>query len=124
MKYKLRAHHGMCIYFFEGKGYSDEFTAHMAQTIEKLRDNAVVTLADSTDEVCRKCPNNKDGACDTAELVKAYDDAVLARCGLTAGTEMLFSEFEKLVYENILSTGERERICGDCQWNEICKRKK
>ena len=26
---KLRAHHGMCLAFFEGKGYSDTFTLHM-----------------------------------------------------------------------------------------------
>ncbi|HEZ7990826.1 MAG TPA: hypothetical protein RWO66_07705 [Ruminococcus sp.] len=33
----LRPHHGLCIGFFEGKGYSDEFTANMSAVIEKLQ---------------------------------------------------------------------------------------
>ena len=33
---KLRAHHGMCLAFFEGKGYSAGFTAHMARILEYL----------------------------------------------------------------------------------------
>ena len=29
--YRIRPHHGMCLYFFEGKGYSEGFTKHMAE---------------------------------------------------------------------------------------------
>ena len=32
---KIRAHHGMCLHFFEGKGYSNEFTAHMQKIYEE-----------------------------------------------------------------------------------------
>ena len=31
---KLRAHHGMCLAFFEGKGYSTGFTARMALILD------------------------------------------------------------------------------------------
>ena len=33
----LRAHHGMCLAFFEGKGYSDGFTAHMRDILHSLK---------------------------------------------------------------------------------------
>lgn len=29
MVYRIRAHHGMCFSFFQGKGYSGEFTENM-----------------------------------------------------------------------------------------------
>ena len=29
--FDVRAHHGLCMSFFEGKGYSDSFTANMAE---------------------------------------------------------------------------------------------
>ena len=31
----LRAHHGMCLAFFEGEGYSDLFVAHMGKILER-----------------------------------------------------------------------------------------
>ena len=34
--YRIRPHHGMCLYFFEGKGYSEGFTKHMAEVKEWL----------------------------------------------------------------------------------------
>ena len=34
--YRIRPHHGMCLYFFEGKGYSEGFTKHMAEVKEKI----------------------------------------------------------------------------------------
>ena len=37
MEYKIRPHHGLCIAFFEGKGYSPEFVRHMEQTIANLK---------------------------------------------------------------------------------------
>lgn len=36
---RLRAHHGMCLAFFEGKGYSDGFTAHMENVLAGMEQN-------------------------------------------------------------------------------------
>ncbi len=33
---KLRAHHGMCLAFFEGKGYSSAFTENMGKVLEEM----------------------------------------------------------------------------------------
>ena len=37
--HRIRPHHGMCLYFFEGKGYSNTFSEHMAQVKEELLQN-------------------------------------------------------------------------------------
>ena len=119
-EYKIRPHHGMCIAFFQGKGYSDEFTAHMSEMIHKLESNPIICITVQTDAICLKCPNNKQGICEAASKVAEYDRQVLEQCGLAEGMILPYSDFKKIVYEHILLPGRREEICGNCQWNEIC----
>ncbi len=120
--YEIRAHHGMCMCFFQGKGYSDEFTEHMTEIIHRLVENPPVRIVDRTDIICDKCPNNQGGICRPAGKVAGYDRQVLVQCGLTAGAVLPFAEFQARVQENIISrAGKREEICGDCQWSSLCK---
>ena len=68
MEYRIRAHHGMCFAFFQGKGYSGAFTENMWKMKERLQQNPEVVLLQETDDVCAKCPNNQNGRCiSTAE---------------------------------------------------------
>lgn len=119
-EYRIRAHHGMCIAFFEGKGYSSEFTVHMSEIIHILKSNPLVCISTQTDVICSKCPNNKQGNCETESRVIEYDRQVLGRCGMSDGMILPYADFKKSVYDNILIPGKREEICGDCQWSEIC----
>lgn len=117
----IRPHHGMCLAFFEGKGYSDGFSAHMAQVRNwLLSEDPEVCLSPETDEICSHCPNNEFGTCKTAEKVDRYDRAVLDRCGLMPGQHLTWKQFSDLVEKHVLSAGQRAQICGDCQWNELC----
>lgn len=119
-QYKIRAHHGMCMAFFQGKGYSSEFTAHMGEIIHKLESNPMICLSAQTDSICSKCPNNMQGLCKTESRVVEYDKRVFAYCGFSEGMVMPYAEFKRAVYENILIPNKREEICGSCQWNELC----
>ena len=116
----LRPHHGMCMAYFIGLGYSDAFSAHMAGLLEELTGDSPVCLTVGTDAVCGPCPNNGGGTCSKPELVAGYDRAVLERCGLREGQVLPFGRFTALVQERILAPGLRPGICGGCQWNEVC----
>ena len=118
---KLRAHHGMCLAFFEGKGYSDSFTAHMAQVLERLeQENPMVAVVAEADCICVGCPNLTDGRCEKAALVERYDKAVLSLCGMAEHSALPWQAFTARVAEHILSRGKRADICGGCQWSTIC----
>lgn len=106
--------------YFVGHGYSDSFTAHMAQLLEELTPNSPVRLTVGTDAVCGPCPNNGNGLCDKPELVAAWDREVLRLCGLGEGYILPFGSFTQLVEDNILELGLRPGICGGCQWSSIC----
>ena len=117
----LRPHHGLCMAFFQGKGYSDGFVAALAARLEELEgSDRPIRLTVGTDVVCAACPHNRSGLCDAAEKVAAYDRAVLGPCGLEDSTVCTFSEFTFLVQARILTPGLRREICGDCQWNSLC----
>ena len=65
-KYLIRPHHMLCMQFFEGKGYSDGFVASMAAIKEKLeKEDPQVEIVEGTDDVCKNCPHNMGGACES-----------------------------------------------------------
>ena len=119
MTYRIRAHHGMCFSFFQGKGYSGEFTENMWAMKEKLNENPEIILLCETDDVCAHCPNDQSGLC-TSSKAEHYDRQVLAYCGLTEGAKMRWNDFAESVRIHILTPGNRKKICGDCEWNELC----
>ncbi len=125
MRRCLRPHHGMCFQFYEGKGYSEDFTDHMGRVIKELEADPAqnVVLKAKTDIVCKNCPNNEGGKCTTQDKVQRYDEAVLRVCGLVDGNEISFAEFIGLVKEKIIDAGIRGEICGDCSWDYICRKK-
>lgn len=120
---KLRAHHGMCLAFFEGKGYSDGFTSHMQMIWRKVQENPLLRIIVESDVICAKCPNLKNGQCNTYALVQRYDQQVLELTGIQAGEEMKWSEFFERIESRIFSAGKRKEICGTCQWTKICASK-
>ena len=40
----LRPHHGMCLAYFEGRGYSREFAEHMGKILDIMERDARVSL--------------------------------------------------------------------------------
>lgn len=118
-KYILRPHHGMCIAFYQGKGYSDGFTNHMCKMIKEL-ENSDVCISSKADVICDGCPKNVQGVCDSEEKVMDYDRKVLEYVGLSDGAVIKFKNFLDIVEKDIIAAEKREEICGDCQWNELC----
>lgn len=119
-KFSLRAHHGLCLSFFRGKGYSKEFVENMTDIKTALSSDPLVKIVTETEDICCCCPNNINGKCTSFQKVLRYDNDVLSACGLHSGTVLPYSAFEKLVREKILQPGLREKICGDCQWSSLC----
>lgn len=118
--FRVRPHHGLCLAFFQGKGYSGAFVENMARMKAVLEENPGICLTGETDEICAACPNNLGGRCSSGEKVSRYDREVLRRCGVSVGDTLPYRDFEALVIRHILEAGQREEICGDCQWDALC----
>ena len=118
---RLRPHHGMCLYYFQGKGYSDEFVLNMTKYKQLLEtEDPLIRITEGIDDLCEKCPNNQNGICTSQNKVAAYDSDVLSACALDYNTILPYKEFSELVQQKILLAGKRREICADCQWNVLC----
>ena len=117
--YKIRAHHGMCLSFFQGKSYSGDFVENMVRMKAILAENPEIILMDGPDDICAACPNRLTEKC--AETASRYVREVLRRCGLSVGERLPYREFSRKVIETILRPGVRAEICGDCQWSSLCR---
>lgn len=118
----MRPHHGLCINFFKGKGYSAYFVRKMTDLIEELKDNPEkeIILQCKTDILCSACPHNKGSLCESAEKVLEYDRKCLELCGISEGEVLKWRQFHEAVKNTILTPQRLNEICADCQWSEIC----
>ena len=124
----LRPHHGMCLAFFAGRGYSDAFIQNMARMKTLLESGATIRLTKSPDCICAACPNlrgtsemNKNPFCLYDEKVEQYDRRVLEILHLQEKSVLNYLDYSKMVQSKILTPGLRSAICGSCQWNQLCK---
>lgn len=117
----LRPHHSLCIQFFVGKGYSEDFVKNMTNIIKLLQESdPEVTLQCSCDILCEKCPENISGICKNDCKVRDIDNRCLTEIGLSCGSKIRWSELKQLAYDKIIKCGKIEAVCYDCQWKEIC----
>ncbi|MDE6679621.1 MAG: DUF1284 domain-containing protein [Ruminococcus sp.] len=116
-EYKLRPHHVLCIGFFEGKGYSEDFTENMTAVIDSLnRENPEIEITTKRDIICRCCP-----CTDCLEKALSYDLKVMEICSLSG--KMRWTDLRKTIEEKIIAEKRLNEICGNCQWFYICEKK-
>ena len=121
---KLRPHHALCAQFFEGKGYSDQFTKHMSSVLTALKNtDAVITLTSDCDCICAECPNQIGGVCTSEEKVKGIDRRAINKMGLDFGETVLWSRLCGLAVQTIIRQGVLLDVCGDCEWIGLCAEK-
>ena len=88
--------------YFQGCGYSDEFTENMRYVISNLKNGSEVLLT-------RGC-----------EKVKSYDSAVISSCNLDFDKVYEYGCLYSVVENNIIKKDMLRFVCGDCQWFHIC----
>lgn len=119
--YKLRPHHGLCLQFFHGEGYSNHFVENMHSIVKILETNPKIQLIYSTDIICIACPNHSESqVCSCEKKVISYDKKVLEICNLEQYSELYWNDYSHIIQSKILNPNLRETICQDCQWNQLC----
>ena len=115
--YSLRAHHGLCIQFFGGKGYDAAFTENMEHIVSMLeKDSPDIVLTAGGDIICAACPNMDSAKCASQEKVMRYDRKVLEICTLKEGQVISAKKFLASVRSEIIEAGRINEVCGDCEW--------
>jgi hypothetical protein len=69
---RLRAHHLMCLNFFDGEGYSEAFVDNLRATLATADADGIV-LVEGADDVCAICTHLQDGVCDDESEIERLD---------------------------------------------------
>lgn len=119
----LRPHHLLCIQKFTGHGYNESFTVHMKSIVSELKDKPMtqITLTQGCDYLCKMCPNNMNGVCNSLEKVALMDSSVLNICKLAYGENVPWVYLSAEARQEIFETDEFNKICSCCQWFELCR---
>lgn len=122
MKLILRGHHLLCLQGFQGYGYDEAFVENMGEINRQRKlDNTTISLTNTADDICKSCPNLKDGLCENQkqnETIKSMDEQVLSKLDPSKeyNSLNLFKEVEK----NFNSKESVSKICSKCMWHKEC----
>ena len=118
MKAKLRGHHLICLNFFRGEGYSEEFIKNIYSVIGKQK----VEIVNGADEVCAVCPYLKDDKCSsneyTDEKILFQDREALRllefKSGMIVDWKTISLKIPDIVEEW------KALFCLDCGYRKVC----
>ncbi|SLN12240.1 hypothetical protein PEL8287_00328 [Roseovarius litorisediminis] len=119
----FRPHHFLCSLGFQGKGYSDGFTANMARiVVEGLRapggDDTLIEVTGATDDICAPCPKRRGQICDAQEKIAALDSRHARALGLFSGTCLTWAEAKRRIVKRV-PPGALQNLCSGCQWLDL-----
>ncbi|PCD77267.1 DUF1284 domain-containing protein [Pseudothioclava arenosa] len=119
---QFRPHHFLCALGFEGKGYSEEFTANMATLVEgALRvpggERVLIEVIAGADTICAPCPSRRGRDCANNHKIARLDAAHARALGVSPGDRLSWGE--ALARMQALSEDALQEICAPCQWLQL-----
>ena len=119
----FRPHHFLCSLGFQGKGYSDDFTANMSGiVVDRLRapggDDTVIEVTGATDDICAPCPKRRDTLCTEQDKIAALDRRHARALGLFVGSTLTWGDAKRRIVKRV-PPGSLATLCAGCQWLEL-----
>ncbi|MCL5022068.1 MAG: DUF1284 domain-containing protein [Nitrospirae bacterium] len=119
----LRGHHLICLHFFHGEGYNEEFVQNLREVLRSA-ENGETEVRRGGDDVCRKCPYLDRAGCrysDTAEEgIAEMDRKALALLRLSHGAKVKWNETKHRL-PDIFRTW-YDTYCIACSWRRACEK--
>jgi hypothetical protein len=119
----LRGHHLICLHFFHGESYDQEFIDNLESILLKIGDGAV-EIVSGADHICLKCPFLKDMICQYStsaeEDIRDMDEKALELLNLSVGTQAKWSKMKEALPS--LFNQWYASHCKDCDWQKDCEK--
>ncbi len=116
--HKLRGHHLICLHFFKGRGYDEEFIENIKRILKNI---SKIEVVEGPDDVCKCCPYNI-GVCnyspDSEKEVRELDSFALKLLKFEVGDVIDWDNLkQKLPF---IVEEWRNKACKDCDWRNTC----
>ena len=118
MKAKLRGHHLICLNFFRGEGYSEDFIRNIYSVIRKKD----IEIVKGPDDVCARCPYLKDGKCNNQEysdeMIQHQDREALRLLEFESGMRVDW----RMISDKLAGIIEdwKSQFCRECGYRKVC----
>ncbi len=118
----LRGHHLICLHFFNGEGYNEEFINNLKSTLRSAAADGI-KVTSGVDDICGSCPYQKDTYC------RHTDNADNEICAMdrTALKLLHVSPGDRVTWEDILRALPKifpewyHSNCTECDWKGACE---
>ena len=120
----IRPHHLLCVQNYIGYGYNEEFRLHMDEITKNLAEDPEVVIHEGCDDICTACPHKRDGVCTSIDKVDRMDSKALSACNLKYGDKRKWKNLAVLAKAKVFETDKFYEICHDCQWYDICQKRR
>jgi len=114
----LRPHHINCLFFYQGLGYSKNFTKCMDKLVTLIKENpySKVMFNVECDILCHNCPSRQiNNRCITQNKVNELDYSTLQTYNIKEHEVYTFHEIIDTIYKNF-SESKFNKICRSCNW--------
>ncbi|MCF8012259.1 MAG: DUF1284 domain-containing protein [Clostridiales bacterium] len=119
---KLRGHHLVCLHFFEGKGYNEQFIKNMQDTSARLENAEIIEIVTGADDICFFCPHLTNNRCTRKASshieIENMDNTAMKKFNVTSGEKIYWQDVKKKFYS--MSGEWLDEFCKNCPWKNIC----
>jgi len=119
----LRGHHLVCLHFFNGEGYDQEFVENLRDVL-RMAEDGEIEICHGIDDVCRKCQHMKQDECRYSEHadeeIKEMDKKALELLRLSIGMKVRWYEIQERLPRIIHQWS--EIYCSRCRWEPVCEK--
>ena len=123
---RLRGHHLICLFFFQGEGYDEPFVSNLLDVMRSLDEAGQCLVAEGADDVCGSCPwLAPDGRCQEPnggeDEIRRIDTLALALLGATPGEYLSRRALREVVMSPAVAKPWLRDACQDCEWEGVCR---
>lgn len=123
---RLRGHHLICLHFFRGEGYNQEFVENLENVMHRAANGEEIEVVEGADDICRACPTLKGKECVAKPGVdveiREMDAEAVAYLGVDVNSKVRWKEIKVKVIA--LSRKWLVAFCEGCEWEKVCTEKK
>lgn len=120
----LRGHHLICLHFFSGEGFTEEYINNLENIKKRLTKGEIIKTGVQADDICKMCGYLRNGKClynETADIeILNMDKTAINLLGL----EMVINLKWQKINTRLPSIFKawHKKYCIDCDWLNICKK--
>jgi len=118
----LRGHHLVCLHFFEGEGYNEEFVENLKRVVRSSKDMGVEVHC-GADDICALCPYLDHARChhgeDADEGIGEMDRVALDLLNVSLGGKVRWAEIGEKIPE--IFPAWHRAFCTSCSWKWACE---